>query len=144
MIYIYSKPTCSFSMEDFRHVRQVGSSRVTRGPQWDPMGLRGPSAAFCVEVHSGESFGELAILGFVKRRSAVVRAKAPWRAGNIAGAPCLGEEMKTFGHGSPSINQYISQFLQHGKQYHYQIYQPTIITSITISQYSPVSVLAAY
>lgn len=29
-----------------------------------------------VQVHSGESFGELAILGFVKRRSAVVRAKA--------------------------------------------------------------------
>lgn len=30
---------------------------------------------FVKEVHSGESFGELAILGFVKRRSAVVRAK---------------------------------------------------------------------
>jgi len=40
-----------------------------------------------------------------------------------------------------SINQYISQFLQHGNQYHYQIYQPIIITSINIrSQYEPLSV----
>ncbi|CAJ1369161.1 unnamed protein product [Effrenium voratum] len=30
---------------------------------------------FVKEVHSGDSFGELTILGFVKRRSAVVRAK---------------------------------------------------------------------
>ena len=76
---------------------------------------------FChAQVHSGESFGELAILGFVKRRSAVVRAKVPWQR-------CRGcfWEMGNGRHLAISINQFIN----------------FICTSITISQHHSVSIL---
>lgn len=67
----------------------------------DPNGpMAGAPMMFCVEVHSGESFGELAILGFVKRRSAVVRAKAQ-RGSQTKKA--MARPVST------SINQYISQ-----------------------------------